>query len=1051
MRLWLRSLNTFRENAHGRRLLIRRAITGLAALWFAVSASALDPARELSQYLRESWGPEKGFPGESITAIAQTSDGYLWIGTDKDLVRFDGLNFREFELAHPDPIQIGPVRTLVVDANDNLWILLQNTQVFRYHNGIFEPIRGWAEGGTTAMARGTSGAVLLASSAAGTLTYSENGFRSLSSAALLTDATRAPNEQATPFSWFDRLASPTSLVISMAQTDDGKIWLATEHRGLFYLQQGRISSISNGRSDRKIHCFLPLQNSELWVGTANGLVRWNGTELSSAGLPSSLLSPDVLSILRDRDSNIWIGTSRGLFRHNANGVSLLSTQETTGPVTALFEDREGNIWFGSARGLERLRDSAFVTYSFPSLKSQSTGPVHVDSRGRTWVAPIEGGLRWLKGEKSGAVTADGIANDIVYSITGTDKDDVWVGRQKGGLTHLRYSGNSFIAKTYTQADGLAQNSVYAVYESQDGTVWSGTLSGGISEIKEGRFTNYTTTDGLASDTVSSIAEGPDGSMWFGTPKGLSEFSKNRQWRTYGDRDGLVSPDINCLLEDSGGVLWIGTAGGLGFLRNGRIQTPQGTQSWLTEPIFGIVEDARGWLWIATSARVLRARRASLTNNQALDDSAFQVYGRDNGLEGTEVVKRFRSVLKDSEGNVWVSTNHGLSVVNPDRSGVNSLPALLRVETLTVDGNEVNLKQPIRVPSGEHRIVFHYLGLTLANPQGVRYRYWLDGFDRGWSEVTSNREAIFANLSPRKYRFRLMCSNSDGRWNNENVSIDFSILPAFYQTNWFRLLCVFGFLTLLWGIYRLRILQMQRQFHIALEVRVNERTRIARELHDTLLQNFHGLMFQFQAASNLLLRKPDEAKRSLDDAIAETKKAVAAGRDAIQGLRSEPIAKGNLAELLMFTSQELAGSNANGHPPVFDLIEEGDRRPLSSTISNDVCQIALELMRNAYRHAQAQRIEAEVRYGDFMFRLRIRDNGQGIEPKVLKEGGKAGHWGLRGIRERADRIGARVDLWSEPAGGTEVQLLVPAAIAYDGYHASYAARLVRKVTGRAQRS
>jgi len=289
------------------------------------------------------------------------------------------------------------------------------------------------------------------------------------------------------------------------------------------------------------------------------------------------------------------------------------------------------------------------------------------------------------------------------------------------------------------------------------------------------------------------------------------------------------------------------------------------------------------------------------------------------------------------------------------------------------------------------------------------------------------------------------------WNGPETTIALNVTPAYYQTYWFRLSWVAVFIGLLWAIYQLRLRQLARQFAIGLEARVNERTRIARELHDTLLQNFHGLMFQFQAASNLMLRRPDEAKQTLDDAINETKKAIAEGRNAIQGLRSEPMAKGNLAELLVFTSQELAASNANGHPPVFDLIEEGERRPLSSAISNDLCRIALELMRNAYQHAHAQRIEAEVRYGDSIFRLRIRDNGLGIEPKVLKEGGKSGHWGLRGVRERADRIGARVDLWSEPAGGTEVQLLVPAAIAYDGYRAGYAAKWVSKVTSRAQRS
>jgi len=348
----LRSLNTFREDGFRKRWLLRCAIAGLAAFCFTGSASAVDPTRAVSQYRHDWWGTERGWPGGSITAVAQTSDGYLWIGTDKGLVRFDGLNFHQLERAYPDPILIGPVRTLLVDASDNLWILVQNTQVFRYHNGNFELIRGETENGTTAMARGTSGAVLLSSLAEGTLTYSDNRFRSLSTAAVLTDAARvangeAPDQRATPFSWFDRLAASTSVVIAMAQTDDGKIWLGTERRGLFYLQEGRVLSASNGRVGMKTNCLLPLQNSELWVGTAKGVLRWTGTKLTLAGVPSSLLNPAVLSILRDRDSNIWVGTSRGLFRYNTTGVSLLST---TGPVAALFEDREGNIWIGSTRG-----------------------------------------------------------------------------------------------------------------------------------------------------------------------------------------------------------------------------------------------------------------------------------------------------------------------------------------------------------------------------------------------------------------------------------------------------------------------------------------------------------------------------------------------------------------------------------------------------------------------------------------------------------------------------------------------------------------------------
>ncbi|HMD20378.1 MAG TPA: two-component regulator propeller domain-containing protein, partial [Alloacidobacterium sp.] len=673
-------------------------MAGLAGLCFAVSAYALDPTRTVSQYLHDSWGTERGLPGGSITAIAQTSDGYLWIGTDKGLVRFDGLNFHQFERAHPDPSLIGPVRTLVVDASDHLWILLQNTQVFRYQNGNVELIRGEAENGTTAMARGTSGSVLLSSLAEGTVTYSDNRLRTLSSAALLTDAARvanseAPGRQLTPFSWFDRLAAPVA--ISMAQTDDGKIWLGTERRGLFYLQEGRVSSALNGLVDARINCLLSLQNSELWVGTAKGVLRWNGKELTSEGVPSSLRNLDVLSILRDRDSNIWVGTSRGLFRYNANGVSLLSTQETTGPVAALFEDREGNIWIGNARGLEQLRDSAFVTYSLPNLKSQSMGALHVDSGGRAWVAPIEGGLRWLKGGKNGVVTADGIANDVVYSITGTGMDDVWVGRQQGGLTNLRYSGNSFTAKTYTQADGLAQNRVYAVYRSRDGTVWAGTLSSGVSELKNGHFTNYTTTDGLAANTISSIAEGPDGTMWFGTPNGVSAMSQ-KGWRTYTSKDGLRSEDVNCLLQDSTNILWIGTAEGLAYLSDGHVHVPREVPQSLQAPILGIEEDKNGRLWIATSDHVLRVPRDKLLSGvvKAVD---VREYDQADGLDSTEGVKRSRSVVSDSAGRIWFSLSSGLSVVNPSQITDNSAPALPHIEAITTDNNTINLASFVRIP------------------------------------------------------------------------------------------------------------------------------------------------------------------------------------------------------------------------------------------------------------------------------------------------------------------------------------------------------------------
>ena len=1006
-------------------------MVGLAVICFSVSGSAVDPARTMSQYLHDSWGAERGLPGESITAIAQTSDGYLWIGTAKGLVRFDGLNFRQFDRAYPDPIQIGPVRTLAVDASDNLWILLQNTQVFRYHNGIFEPIRGWTEGGTTAMARGTSGAILLSSPAAGTLTYSQNRFRSLSSAGLLADAARvanieAPDERATPFSWFDRLASPTSLVISMVQTDDGKIWLATERQGLFYLQEGRISTVSNGRVDSKTNCFLPLPNSELWVGTTKGVLRWNGKELTSAGVPSSLRNLDVLSILRDRESNIWVGTSRGLFRYNANGVFLLSTHETTGPVTALFEDREANIWFGSARGLERLRDSAFVTYSLPDLKSQSTGPVHVDSGDRTWIAPIQGGLRWLKRGKSGSVIADGIANDVVYSITGTGEDDVWVGRQQGGLTHLWYSGDSFTAKTYTQAEGLVQNSVYVVYESLDGTIWAGTLSAGVSKLKDGHFTSYTTSNGLTSNTVTSIAEGLDGTMWFGTPNGLSALTKNG-WRTYTVSDGLVSQDVNCLLQGSNGALWIGTSEGLAIFSDGHLKTPRAIPDSLHEPVFGIAEDRGGSLWIATAGHVLQVKSTSLMAG-TLSDADVREYGPADGLLGTEGVKRSVSVVADSQGRVWFSTNRGLSVVRPSRETASS--AIVHIEAILADNTPLDLRGPIQIPAQSQRITFRFVGLSLSNSERVRYRYKLDSFDQSWSEPVTNREVSFTNLNSGPYVFRVIASNSDGLWNSTQLTLPFTVEPVFWRTWWFGLTSLFliGFAAL--ALTRLRVYALARQMNMRFEARLAERTRIARDLHDTLLQSFNAVLLRLQTVSNVLPARPDEAKRRIDSAIEQASQAIVEGRDAVHELRSNASTTMDLDRSVSDFARELLSGLAVEPAPEVHVHVEGAPKPLNPIVRDEVYRIVTEAIRNAIRHANAPRIEVVIRYDEHHLRLRICDDGKGIDPAILDGDHNAGHWGLRGMRERATLVGGTLEVWSQVNSGTEIELKIPATSVYD---------------------
>jgi len=799
----------------------------------------------------------------------------------------------------------------------------------------------------------------------------------------------------------------------------------------FHISDGRVFAARKGELGSKITCLLALENGELWIGTEEGVIDWNGTKFTQSSVPSSLRNIKVLTMIRDRDSNIWLGTTRGLLRVNAEGVSLAGgAGGNSKPVTALFEDREGNLWVGGVGGLERLRDSAFDTYSVPPQGVGNSGAIYIDKQERAWFAPFEGGLYWLKGGKTGRVTNDGLSQDVVYSIAGSTSG-LWIGRRRGGLTHLRYSRDAFTAQTYTQADGLAQNSVYAVYQSRDGTVWSGTLSGGVGELRDGHFTNYTTTNGLASNTVSSIAEGADGTMWFGTPNGLSEMSKSG-WRTYTAREGLSSQDVNCLLPDSTGVLWIGTADGLASLSAGNLQVPRSVPDRLHQPIFGLAEDGNGWLWVATADHVLQVKRGSLMAD-ALNEADVREYGIEDGLLGTEGIKRFRSVVIDSRGQVWFSTNRGLSVVDPERvqllTDYRRTPPLVHIEGVASEGRDFDLGGPIRVPPGRHRTTFRYVGLSLSNSERVRYRYRLDGFDRGWSEAVASREATYGNLGAGKYRFRVIASNSDGIWSGSEAAVEFEVEPTLWQTGWFRLSCATAFLVLLWAVYQLRLRQVTAQVRNRLEGRFEERERIARELHDTLLQSFQGLLLCFQAAINLLPHRPEEARERLESAVDQAQQAITEGRDAVQGLRSSTIETNDLAAALRTLGEEFAANKTNRNPPVFNVDVEGAPRELHPILRDDVFRIVGEALRNAFLHAQASRIEVEIHYDERQLRLRIRDDGKGIESQIVTDKGRPGHWGLRGMHERAKLVGGDLEVWSKLETGTEIELTIPASTAY----------------------
>lgn len=1001
----------------------------------AHTAYAIDPSRAPSQYIREQWGSEKGFPGGPVYAITQTSDGYLWIGTEKGLVRFDGLTFHLFQHSNTPALPAGPVLGLAIDGEGKLWMRSRGSSVLRYSNGEFQNVSssvvGAAEPGITAMGSGRSNDLLFSGLVNGILRFS--GGKSVA----LAPPVRLPN----------------FLVISLAEGQDGKVWMGTRDLGIFYLSQGQISNVGKGLPDQKINCLLPVNNHELWIGTDNGVVRWNGSEITTAGVASSLSHVQALAIIRDRDANVWVGTTNGLFRVNSQGTAALPEHNgNSAPVTALFEDREGNVWAGSSQGLERLRDTVFFTYSnVEGMPSDSSGPIYAEPENRVWFAPVSGGLHWLKGDQVGRVTNAGLSSDVIYSITGT-KDELWVGRQKGGLTHLRYLDGSYSAETYTQAQGLAQNSVYAVLRTRDGTVWAGTLSGGVSRFSGGKFTTYTISNGLASNTVDALLEDSNGTMWFATPNGLSSLTEGR-WQTFGSRNGLPSEKVNCLLQDSTGVLWVGTDDGLAFFSDGRFQLPANVPAPLHEQILGIAEDHIGSLWISTASHVLRVTRANLVRGSVTDTDVHE-YDPVDGLFGSEGVKRHRSVTTDSQGLIWFSLSSGLSVVNPSRlASRSSVPALVHINAMSADGSPLDLSQPIiQIPSARQRISFNFQGLSLVTPERVRFRYKLDPFDRGWTDATTAGEAVYTNLSPGSYRFRVIASNSDGVWNSAEGVLGFEISPAFWQTWWFRVAALLAFGLTALAFYRLRLHQLTRQLNVRFEERLAERTLIAQELHDTLLQGFLSASMQLDVLVDQL--PADSPARSRLGKVLELMRGVIEeGRNALRGLRSSN-GKGSFDLEQAFSRMQQEVSTAE--EIAFRVFVEGSSRPMHPVVRDEVYRIGREALVNAFRHARAKNIEVDVEYLANQLRILVRDDGCGIDPHVL-ESGREGHWGLSGMRERAERIGARLKVWSRDGSGTEVELLVPGQVAFQnqsstkpaGWFGKLSARLISSDSGEAK--
>ena len=630
------------------------------------------------------------------------------------------------------------------------------------------------------------------------------------------------------------------------------------------------------------------------------------------------------------------------------------------------------------------------------------------------------------------------------SILKDARGHLWVGGLGAGLDRFDEGSGQFKHYAHDPGDpnSLMTDDVICIYADRSGQLWVGQF-GGVSRFDPAtdRFTNYRPGPDESASlaySVSAIHRDRSGTLWVGTWGGiLSRFDEQTNTFVHytPDRDDprkLQGGSIGAIHEDSKGTLWL--AAGLGlyrFDRKNEVFTRYTESDGLpNNDLMGILEDTAGRLWISSKKGISRFDPATGT---------FKNYDVSDGVRGNDFSRS--CYQRGRKGEMFFCGNEGVTTFVPEDIHDNPYVPPVVLTSFTIFNRPV----PIGADSVLKRAIPYAESLTLsyksnvfslefaalsyANSHKNRYRYRLEGFDPGWNEVDSkHRMATYTNLNPGRYVFRVLGSNSDGIWNEEGVSLPIVITPPWWRTNTFRAGAVGLLLALLWAAYQYRIRQVQHAFEATLDARVGERTRIARELHDTLLQGFHGLLLRLQTASYLLAERPADGKATLDSAIRQAAKAITEGRDAVQGLRASTVEGNDLAMAIRTLGDEFA-TDPKSPTPFFTVGVEGEPRDLHPIIRDEIYKIAAEALRNAFRHAQAGRVEVEIRYGSDEFRLRVRDDGKGIDKTVLAAHGVEGHYGLRGMPERAALIGGKLAVWSEVGEGTEVELSIPARAVY----------------------
>ena len=987
-----------------------RLRTWLAALALsgslAAAAHALDPARAPSQYVIAGWDA-RDLSNGSVHALLQARDGYLWIGTAGGLVRFDGVRFTFFSGDHGTPELDGAgVSSLSEGPDGALYLGTTTGGVVRYHGGAFARLNvPPASGAVHAVLPRPDGSLWI-------LAHARQVYQ-------LRGDKAHPRRYRFAGGELDHLDAP----LAAAVDPSGSVWIGTNGAGLLHIQGDTAERL--GFERETVQALHVDRRGDLWLGTPHGLVR------RGAGPPQRITRRDGLShdfvtaIREDRDGNLWVGTAGGglnrLVRDGATWrIRPFGTREglANDHVRCLLEDREGNLWIGTAGGLEMLSDGPFVTYGrLEGLPDPAVTAVAAARDGSTWIGTNSAGLVRLRdGRAERVALPEGVGRDAILALHEARDGGLWVVADNGRV--FLVDGAGVHERTPQYEDGVFRK-VRLVIDHASGPIF---FIPGLGPVRpHGRRLAPLMKEAPREATSAYVHAAyidSEGTMWVGTTYGLLKIREGRG-QLLAVAEGLPHPRVRSIASDANGGLWLATLGGLVHYKEGVFRSLTREHGLPENYLRLVLDDGRGSLWVASMSRIFRLVRREV--EEVLAGRAARVapvvYDTWDGLRATEpgALGNSPGVLA-GDGRIWFATAQGASVVDPARVMEEERAPRVIIERLLLDGRTTTEEDN---PVGRGQVTIDYATLAFRAPAKVCFRYRLDGFDPDWIDSGSRRTAYYNNLPARGYRFLVMASNRHGLWNGEPAVLELRLRPPFHRTPLFFGLAAAFALALAVTVHRLRV----RAMHTRLTGIIHERTRIARELHDTLAQGLAGIGIQLHTVKSLLPPRPDLdlAREQLAQAASMIRSSLTEVRRSIWVLRAQTARQArDLPASLEGSLAQLAAEA--GLASTFEIV--GEPRPLSPDLERHLLRIAHEAVSNAAHHAAATRIRVVLEFEEDHVRLRVRDDGRGFDAEAELRRSGVDRFGLLGMTERARTLGGVLAVTSRPGEGAAVECRLP---------------------------